>query len=150
MTNISQTLQDYFDALERLKSGRPLKVMKGVRITNDSVALEAGRKKGSIKKSRPMFAVLIESIALAADAQRPNSRESLQGARAEKYRLKAHKQRAEVDVALASLVSRLYEIHELRKRVAALENQVADLTSLLGRASKAKVVPIQSTDSRKK
>ena len=39
-------LLDYFDALERLKSGKPINVPKGTKITNDSVALEAGRKRG--------------------------------------------------------------------------------------------------------
>ena len=38
-------LKDYFEALERLKKGKPTNVPKGTRITNDSVSLEAGRKK---------------------------------------------------------------------------------------------------------
>lgn len=60
-------LLDYFDALERLKSGKPINVPKGTKITNDSVALEAGRKKGSIKKSRPAFNALIEEIERAKE-----------------------------------------------------------------------------------
>lgn len=59
-------LKDYFDALDRLKRGKPVNVPKGTKITNDSVALEAGRKKGTIKKSRPVFSDLIVSIAAAA------------------------------------------------------------------------------------
>ncbi|MBO1271131.1 hypothetical protein J3L11_05635 [Shewanella sp. 4t3-1-2LB] len=53
---------EYFEALERLKNGTSVNVPKGTKITNDSVALEAGRKKGSIKKSRKVFASLIEEI----------------------------------------------------------------------------------------
>ncbi|HSD38672.1 MAG TPA: hypothetical protein VLC92_14250 [Rhodocyclaceae bacterium] len=55
-------LTDYFDALERLKKGRPINVPKGTRITNDAVSLEAGRKKGTIKKSRPIFGALLGAI----------------------------------------------------------------------------------------
>lgn len=35
---------------------------KGSKINNDNVSLEAGRKKGTIKKSRPVFNELIEEI----------------------------------------------------------------------------------------
>lgn len=62
-------LDDYFAALERLKKGTSKKVPKGTRITNDAVALEAGRGKGSIKKSRLVFADLIAAIEEAARAQ---------------------------------------------------------------------------------
>jgi vacuolar-type H+-ATPase subunit I/STV1 len=55
-------LLEYFEALERLRNGAPVNVPKGTKITNDSVALEAGRKKGSIKKSRKAFTSLIEEI----------------------------------------------------------------------------------------
>lgn len=49
--------------------GRPERVPKGTRITNDAVSVEAGRRKGSIKKSRPQFQDLIRDIAAAAEAQ---------------------------------------------------------------------------------
>ena len=64
---MSDTLNVYFEALERLKKGRPTSVPKGTRITNDAVAIEAGRGKGSIKKSRAVFRALIEAIAQAAE-----------------------------------------------------------------------------------
>lgn len=63
---MADILKDYFDALERLKNGRPDNVRKGTKINNDNVSLEAGRKKGSIKRSRPIFAPLIAAIDLAA------------------------------------------------------------------------------------
>lgn len=47
------TILDYFEALERLKSGSPINVPKGTKITNDSVALEAGRKKGALRDLGP-------------------------------------------------------------------------------------------------
>ena len=55
----SDPLADYFEALDRLQKGRPRIVPLGTKITNDAVSLEAGRKKGSIKKSRDLFKDLI-------------------------------------------------------------------------------------------
>jgi len=61
------------------------------KITKDSVSLEAGRKKGTIKKSRPVFCDLIEAIDTAATAEInrvDEMREQLDQAKAEtaKYR----------------------------------------------------------------
>lgn len=58
-------LNEYYAALERLKANRPTTLPKGSAINNDTVALEAGRKRGSIKKSR--HAALVEAIELAAE-----------------------------------------------------------------------------------
>jgi hypothetical protein len=85
-------LKDYFEALERLKKGRPECVPKGTKITNDSVSLEAGRKKGTIKRSRPIFKDLIEAIN-AVETERPSPlderTQQLETAKAEaaKYRV---------------------------------------------------------------
>ena len=57
-------LNEYYAALERLKANKPTTLPKGSAINNDTVALEAGRKRGSIKKSR--HAALVEAIELAA------------------------------------------------------------------------------------
>jgi len=57
-------LNEYYAALERLKANKPTVLAKDSAINNDTVALEAGRKRGSIKKSR--HAALIEEIELAA------------------------------------------------------------------------------------
>jgi hypothetical protein len=67
---MNETLQDYFDALERLKLNEPIYIAKNSKINNDTVALEAGRKRGSIKKSREIFAELIESINLASNEEK--------------------------------------------------------------------------------
>ena len=57
-------LNEYYAALERLKANKPTILPKGSAINNDTLALEAGRKRGSIKKSR--HAALIEVIEQAA------------------------------------------------------------------------------------
>ena len=62
-------IDNYLSALERLKNNTPVVLPKGTRISKDTVALEAGRKRSSIKKSRPQFASLIEEIELAASIQ---------------------------------------------------------------------------------
>ena len=62
---MSKTLKKFYDALQRLIDGKP-KVITGVySINNDTVALEAGRKRGAIKKSRPELAELLEDIVKA-------------------------------------------------------------------------------------
>ena len=63
-------IDEYYAALERLKANKPTVLPKGSAINNDTVALEAGRKRGSIKKSR--HAALIEAIEQAAQAAGQN------------------------------------------------------------------------------
>lgn len=54
--------QKYFEALARLKA-------RGAPISNDSVAIEAGSGRGSIKRSRKAHADLISAIDAAAADQ---------------------------------------------------------------------------------
>jgi hypothetical protein len=63
-------IKEYEEALERLISNNPINVPKGSKINNDTVALEAGRKRGSIKKSRGVFVDLIEKIEAASGEKR--------------------------------------------------------------------------------
>lgn len=106
-------LKDYFDALERLKRGKAVNVPKGTKITNDSVSLEAGRKKGTIKRSRPVFSDLIEAIDNAAKAEsrpRDEMRERLDQAKAE-----AARYRVLWEEALAREVSLVKELWDARE-----------------------------------
>lgn len=120
-------LKDYFEALERLKRGTPVNVRKGTKISNDSVSLEAGRKKGTIKKSRPIFSDLIEAVDAAATADakpRDEKQERLDTAKAEGARY-----RALWEEALArevSLVKQLWDEREAwtKERAALTGGQV--------------------------
>ena len=106
-------LKDYFEALERLRRGKPLSVPKGTRITKDSVSQEAGRKKGTIKKSRPIFNDLIEAINLAAKMEsKPQCemRNQLDQAKAE-----AARYRKLWEEALAREVSLVKELWDTRE-----------------------------------
>lgn len=126
-------LKDYFEALERLKRGKPVNVPKGTKISNDSVSLEAGRKKGTIKKSRPVFSDLIGAIDAAAKAEakpRDEVRERLDEAKAE-----AARYRALWEEALAREVSLVKQLWDKRE-VWAIERAV-----LTG----GKVTPIRKT-----
>lgn len=111
-------LEEYFAALHRLKSGQPSVVPKGTKITNNSVALEAGRSKGSIKKSRAVFSDLIQAIDDAATIQaKPNNE---QKERLTKAKGQAAQCRQDLDAALAREISLLHELYETRKKLAKL------------------------------
>lgn len=62
-------IEEYFEALDRLIKNNPINVKKGTKINKDTVALEAGKKRGSIKKSRQVFSLLIEKIDTLQDKQ---------------------------------------------------------------------------------
>ena len=68
-TKVSNHISLYFDALQRIVEGKPVRVDIGTAITLNAVSLEAGRSLGSIKKSRPIYAKLIESIMACAAKQ---------------------------------------------------------------------------------
>ncbi len=101
---MNNSLQDYFDALERLKRQK-------AKISNDSVAVEAGRKKGSIKKSRPQFLPLIAAIDAA---RRPVDRERtrLQRSTAECKELQRR-----LDEALSRELSLLEVVCDLKREL---------------------------------
>ena len=109
---MTDAVTDYYAALERLKK------RKGARINNDTVALEAGRKKGSIKKSRPQFAELIAAIDAASSVVgRPKLElnERLNRAKGDAKDLQA-----QLDESLARELSLLRQVFSLRKELAAL------------------------------
>lgn len=126
-------LKDYFDALDRLKRCKPVNVPKGTKITNDSVSLEAGRKKGTIKKSRPVFSDLIEAIAEAAETEikpQDEMRARLSDAKAEIARY-----RTLWEEALAREVSLIKELWDTREAWAKEREAMAS----------SKVTPINNT-----
>lgn len=119
MTN--QALNEYFEALERIKDGRPSRIPKGTKITNDAVSQEAGRGKGSIKRSRAIFSDLIQAIDEAAAEQ-------AKGINKQKFQLDKAKNSAEqcrrdLEAALARELSLLVEVYELKKRLAQLTGE---------------------------
>jgi len=116
---MSSSTIDYWDALERLKCNRPQRISPGAKITNDAVSLEAGRGKGSIKKSRAVFASLIKAIDEAAAAQADV--ENIDQVRLDKAKVSATNYRKEWEAAVSREVSLVLEVFSLKK-------QLADLT----------------------
>lgn len=115
---MTHPLQDYFDALARLEAGCPVNVPKGTKITNDAVSIEAGRGKGSIKKSRPVFAALIQAItdAVAKQANGPNQlKEKL-----DKTKKNADQYLQDLEAALARELCLLLELYEAKKQLTRL------------------------------
>lgn len=111
----TNSIDDYFEALERLKKGRPTVIPKDSKITNDAVAAEAGRGKGSIKKSRPMFANLIIAIDQAATVQ--SSLQNAQRERLTKAKLSSDRYRLELEASQARELSLLNQFYELKKEL---------------------------------
>lgn len=92
---------------------------KGSAINNDTVALEAGRKRGSIKKSR--HAALIEAIELAAQQAGQNALSSTQQIEQAKIKAKAVKSAYEqleedYEKLLEKCNSLLLEYFELKQK----------------------------------
>lgn len=104
------TILDYFEALERLKSDSPINVPKGTKITNDSVAIEAGRKKGSIKRSRPIFKALISEIDRAKESK-PSATLELE-AKLSKEKQKVLEYREKYEAVLAENLMLLKTLHK--------------------------------------
>ncbi len=108
-------LKDYYEALERLKKNKPINVPVGTKITNDAVSLEAGRKKGTIKKSREVFTELIEAIAEYTDKVNAPQKEC--EAQVEKYKAKSKEYRTLYEQALNRELMLIERVNELEKRL---------------------------------
>lgn len=112
-------LQEYYAALERLKANKPMVLPKGSAINNDTVALEAGRKRGSIKRSR--HAALVEAIEQAAQAVGQNVLSTAQQIEQAKTKTKAMKSdygqlRDDYEKLLEKANSLLLENFELKQK----------------------------------
>jgi hypothetical protein len=123
-----QILEDYFRALKRLVKSESIVVPRGAKICNDSVSMEAGRGKGTIKKSRPIFSDLIVAIDEAARLQK--FPEFAQKEKLEKVKSKAEQYQIELDAALARELCLLREIFELRIELSRLTGK--NIVPILG------------------
>lgn len=104
-------VDQYFAALERLKS-------RGAPISNDAVALEAGKVRGSIKSGRPSHKKLIEAIDEASKKQKnaAAAADPLPNLKSEVAELKRR-----LDQSLEREVALLNELYDLRSRNKRLE-----------------------------
>ncbi|MCY1306113.1 hypothetical protein D9M70_559500 [compost metagenome] len=113
-------IADYRAALKRLIAGNPNIVPKGGKINNDTVALEAGRSRGSIKKSRPEFRALIDEIQEAASKSRtssPNEKLITASARIEGLTSELSALKKEHAALLSKFLSTLHYNYQLQQEV---------------------------------
>ncbi len=124
------SLQDYRAALHRLIENKPQVVPKDSAINKDTVALEAGRKRGSIKKSRPANTPLIAEIEAAAAAQQAQAQPTIaQKFEKQKTLKKAAQDRLEktresYEIALMKIVSLVHENHALQQEIKSLKKEL--------------------------
>ncbi|WP_442763736.1 hypothetical protein [Malikia spinosa] len=106
-------VDQYFAALERLKA-------RGEPISNDAVALEAGKGRGSIKKSRPAHAELIAAIDNAMKEQQEIkvAVNPVPGLKSDIEELKRR-----LDQSLDREVALLHELYDLRAKVKQLTEE---------------------------
>lgn len=112
MTN--STIKEYFEALERIKRNVPINIPKNSSINKDTVALEAGRKRGSIR-NRPGFEKLLREIESASEIPQSQTKKRIPlnpSQTAEIQRLKR-----DLDVARSRYMSLLYLNAEMAKSI---------------------------------
>lgn len=122
--NINKTLEDYYEALQRLINNNPINVPKNSKINKDTVALEAGRKRGSIKKSREVFLELIEAIEKTSNDKSKNNSQHIEQIKRFKDKMNNYKH--------------LYE-EALNRELMYLE-RINELEKVLKRKSKNKII----------
>ncbi|MDC6379790.1 hypothetical protein BW687_006295 [Pseudomonas graminis] len=113
--------QYYFAALKRLVDDCPLIIPGGSTINYDNVALEAGRKKGAIRRERKGLSALRQAIDDAAEEQRaritPQNRFKKANDMADKYKA-LWEQSLGRELCLARQIRELQnEIRSLEKRI---------------------------------
>ncbi|MDD0998450.1 hypothetical protein M5G20_21635 [Pseudomonas sp. TNT2022 ID1044] len=123
-------VEDYCAALQRLIEEKTLSVPKGSAINKDTVALEAGRKRGSIKKSRGEHAQLIAKIESAAAAQleqaklSPSQEFEKQKALKKAAQVKLKSLKEDYELALTKIVSLVHENHMLKEHIKGLTDEL--------------------------
>ena len=116
--------EDYYKALERLKTNKPEILSKGsYKINQDTVALEAGRGRGSIKPSRIQFEKLIDEIEDVAEIYNNKDLDKLNKAKAlaDRYKSESVEFRENYYAALNREVMLVRRVSDLEKYVNQLE-----------------------------
>ncbi len=119
---MSKALLNLNEALNRLVSNTPIRVPKDSKINNDTVALEAGLKRGAVKRSRPELAELLDDIK-EAEAKRLGKEYSKKNSKIvmQKETLKLKQQLKELqdkyDTQLSQINSLIFENHRLKREI---------------------------------
>lgn len=108
-----KTLKTYHEALKRLKTNKPIRIKGNYKINKDTVALEAGMKRGTIKKSRPIFEQLIIDIENAENERTAKTTKYID--QIEKYKAKAKKFESLYNEAINRELMLYLRLEELEK-----------------------------------
>lgn len=117
---MSKALVNLNEALNRLIANAPIRVPKSSKINNDTVALEAGLKRGAVKRSRPELAELLDNIK-EAEAKRLGKEYSKKNSKIvmQNETLKLKQQLKELqekyDIQLSQINSLIFENHRLKR-----------------------------------
>ncbi|WDZ51916.1 hypothetical protein LF296_03760 [Acinetobacter vivianii] len=117
---MSKALVNLNEALNRLIINTPIRVPKGSKINNDTVALEAGLKRGAVKRSRPELAELLDNIReaeakrLGKEYSKRNSKIVMQN-EALKLKQQLKELQDKYDVQLSQINSLIFENHRLKR-----------------------------------
>lgn len=115
---------DYYNALERLKTNKPDILSKGsYKINKDTVALEAGRKRGTIKPSRQQFTDLINDIEEIGKTYNNKALDKLKKAEAlaARYKFERDNFQSDYHAALNREMMLVRRLGDLEKQVNRLE-----------------------------
>ena len=118
---MTPTVKEYFAALERLKQNKPERIKKGSEINKDTVALEAGRKRGSIR-ARPGFEQLIAAIEEAASEPKTAPKKRI--ANNPRQTAEIEILRRDLDIARSRYMSLLYQNAEMARVIRKLGGEV--------------------------
>ncbi|MFG6653713.1 hypothetical protein ACG0Z5_04410 [Scandinavium sp. M-37] len=136
-----KALEKYYEALDRLIKNTPNIVSKGTKISYDSVSLEAGQSKGSIKKSRPVFSDLIQTI----DRHKVNKKVK-SDLNTSKLNLEIQKLKKSLNDSLSREINLINEIHELRKNEINSEStMITELVYLISNLTKVQQLDLITT-----
>lgn len=110
----------YYLAITRLLANTPLVVDKGTIINNDSVAIEAGRQKGSIKSGRTSFNNLIVAINEARALQATSTKKPKQLTSKLDHKAEALKYRELLEASIGREIMLERKIYELEAKLDSL------------------------------
>lgn len=119
---ISNTVREYFAALERLKKNAPIRVSKDSPINKDQVAFEAGRKRDTIR-NRPGFEQLIKKIESTTSEQSPPAKKK-RAKNNPNQSAEIEQLKRDLDVARSRYMSLLYLNAEMAKVIRKLGGEV--------------------------
>ncbi len=115
MEDINKTLKEYYNALDRLIKNKPINVAVNSKINNDTVSLEAGRGRGSIKQGRDVFGELIDAINDAKSIKQKTK--IIQETKIEKLKKSTNEYKEMYFEALNREIMYLERINELEKEL---------------------------------